>query len=212
MSRGFWQSLTGDHARGFHPVPGDTEISALLDVQSVPKIDSIVVQDGASSLDTAEDSNGSRETDRAAPLHAPADARLTIGTKQDELITSLGGDDTVFSGDGKDTVWAGEGNDNVAGDNGDDQVFGEQGNDNIGGGDGNDMLYGGHGDDLFGFVAGSGSDRIVGFNAAEGDRLDLEGQTYLRGVTSDGSAALALSGGGTIRLEGVTTIDDGFFA
>ena len=53
------------------------------------------------------------------------------------------------------------------------------------------------------FRPGSGNDRIVGFAAAEGDRLDLTGQAFAIGTAADGSALITLSGGGTITLAGV---------
>ena len=45
---------------------------------------------------------------------------------------------------------------------------------------------------------------------AEGDRLDLQGQSFTQSSTADGSILLTLSGGGTIMLAGVTTFNAGF--
>ena len=51
---------------------------------------------------------------------------------------------------------------------------------------------------------GSGNDQINGFSgSAEGDRLDLQGQTFTTGTSADGDVLLLLSGGGTIELNGV---------
>ena len=48
-----------------------------------------------------------------------------------------------------------------------------------------------------------GSDIIVDFNAAEGDRLSFGGQSY-RVDDIQGSAVVSVSSGGTITLLGVT--------
>ena len=44
---------------------------------------------------------------------------------------------------------------------------------------------------------------INGFAFGEGDRLDLQGQTFTTGTSADGDVVLTLSGGGTIELNGV---------
>ena len=54
------------------------------------------------------------------------------------------------------------------------------------------------------FAAGSGNDQVNGFSFAEGDRLDLQGQTFTLGTSADGDVLLTLSGGGTIELNGIT--------
>ncbi len=68
----------------------------------------------------------------------------------------------------------------VIGAGGDDQLYGRGGNDTLQGGAGDDRLEGGVGNDrLQGeagadtFVFASGIDRVVDFNAAQGDRLAL---------------------------------------
>ena len=47
------------------------------------------------------------------------------------------------------------------------------------------------------------ADQVDGFSFAEGDRLDLQGQTFTLGTSADGDVVLVLSGGGTIELNGV---------
>ncbi len=125
------------------------------------------------------------------------------GGAGDDTISGGMGDDFVFAGADNDVIYAGMGNDVVFAGSGADTVFGGAGNDTIWGGAGNDQLWGGLGADQFAFAAGSGADTISGFNQAEGDRLALQGQTY---TTSNvgGNVVLALSGGGSITLEGVS--------
>ena len=65
-------------------------------------------------------------------------------------------------------------------------------------------MAGGAGADRYVFLVGSGNDQINGFSgSAEGDRLDLQGQTFTTGTSADGDLLLLLSGGGTIELNGV---------
>jgi|GEM_PF-1828769 len=109
------------------------------------------------------------------------------GTKADDEIYLLGGDDTCTADLGNDVVYGGDGDDiiwgrysNTVGDDGDDTFYGEGGNDSLYGGTGNDKLYGGVGnDDLDGQ---DGNDTLDG-----GDGND----------TLDGGAGADLMYGGT---------------
>ena len=91
----------------------------------------------------------------------------------------------------------------LSGDLGDDYLSGDLGNDTLIGGPGFDTLVGGAGGDRYVFGASTGTDLVLGFNQADGDRLDLQGQSYTLGTAADGSAQLTLSGGGTVVLAGV---------
>lgn len=132
---------------------------------------------------------------------------LILGNQGDDLLFGNQGQDTLFGGQGADSLYGGQGNDVLFGDLGDDVLYGDLGN---------DVLRGGAGADRYVFNVNSGNDVVLGFNAAEGDRLDLRGQTYTFGTAADGSgsALLVLSGGGTIELAGVTQgqVNAGFFA
>ncbi|WP_061933701.1 SwmB domain-containing protein [Aureimonas sp. AU22] len=134
------------------------------------------------------------------------------GNLGNDLILGNQGDDTVNGNQGNDTVHGGQGNDLVHGGQGDDLVFGDLGDDEIWGGLGNDTLIGGEGADTFAFGLGSGLDVVADFNAADGDRLDFQGQAY---VVQDvgGSAVFSLAGGGTVVLTGVSagSLDAGAF-
>ncbi|RIY00861.1 hypothetical protein D3218_10670 [Aureimonas flava] len=136
-------------------------------------------------------------------IHAGVGNDLVYGGKDDDQLFGNQGDDTITGNIGNDTVHGGQGNDLVHGGRDDDFVSGDRGNDTLHGGFGNDTLAGGSGADLFLFDAGHGNDIILDFNAAEGDRMNLGGQTYSISESS-GSAVLGLSGGGTITLLGVT--------
>ncbi|GJE58618.1 hypothetical protein MPOCJGCO_0700 [Methylobacterium trifolii] len=78
---------------------------------------------------------------------------------------------------------------------------------------GNDVLSGDLGADRYVFGPNSGADLILGFDRADGDRIDLQGQSYALGTAPDGNALLVLSGGGTVELAGIAPgrVDGGFF-
>ena len=66
-----------------------------------------------------------------------------------------------------------DGNDILFGDSGDDLLDGGPGNDIMSGGFGSDRLIGGLAPTRWSTLARRGGDLIFGFNAGEGDRLDL---------------------------------------
>ncbi|QYU68243.1 hypothetical protein J4558_26020 [Leptolyngbya sp. 15MV] len=115
---------------------------------------------------------------------APAGAATLLGTHGAETITAGDGHDVVNARGGHDWVFGGVGNDNLVGLTGADTLLGGSGRDRLNGGEGNDVLIGGPGVDvLFG---GTGADRfvflstldrtdrIMDFNAAEGDRVVID--------------------------------------
>ncbi|MBB3938255.1 calcium-binding protein [Aureimonas phyllosphaerae] len=135
------------------------------------------------------------------------------GGKDDDQVFGDLDNDRVYGDLGNDTIRGGQGDDEVRGGRDNDMVMGDRGNDQVWGDLGNDTLSGGAGADTFRFVANSGNDIIIDFNRAEGDRLELGGQTYSASDVN-GSAVLTLSGGGTIVLTGISSasLDAGAFA
>jgi Ca2+-binding RTX toxin-like protein len=119
---------------------------------------------------------------------------LRLGGGANTAIAGYGFD-IVLLGAGNDIAYGNQDNDSVDGGLGNDLIFGGRGDDTIAPGAGNDTIYGNEGADILVFLPGSGSDVIVGFSTAEGDVIDLQGQSYTR---SDN--VLMLSGGGTILL------------
>ena len=164
---------------------------------------------------------GQDSADGADVIQAGDGNDLILGNGGADTIAAGGGANTVVGGFGADTLgcgagadlmWANESNDFIsAGDGadtifagfGDDVVMANQGNDLVFGNEGNDSLFGGGGADHFVFAAGSGADQITGFSFADGDRLDLQAQAFTVGAAADGDVLLALSGGGTIELNGI---------
>ena len=154
---------------------------------------------------------------------------LIYGNQGNDVITGSLGRDTVFAGQGSDVVdysgfsasqliYGNFQDDVITGGEGDDRLFGGQGNDVVRGGGGNDVLFGNLGDDVLTGGAGadrfvianlinginSGADRITDFNAAAGDSIALNGQSYAARGDTNGNTVLSLSGGGTVTLDGVT--------
>ncbi|MGZ0189423.1 MAG: M10 family metallopeptidase C-terminal domain-containing protein, partial [Alphaproteobacteria bacterium] len=124
--------------------------------------------------------------------------RTVTGNDVDNVLNGAAGDDDLRGGGGEDLIQARFGDDRLDGGDGDDRLIGQGGLDTLTGGEGNDLLVGGGGDDeltgggggdrligaagadLFIYETASDSglgprnyDRIFGFNANDGDRIDL---------------------------------------
>lgn len=95
-----------------------------------------------------------------------------------DIVSGLGGDDTISTSDGDDSIVGGAGNDIISGQAGKDTVFGGIGSDSIRGGDGDDNLAGGAENDTI--VGNDGDDRI---NGDDGDDslFGNQGNDYLAG-------------------------------
>jgi Ca2+-binding RTX toxin-like protein len=145
-------------------------------------------------------------------------ADRVIGGGDSDNINGNSGTDTIFGGAGNDVVRGGAdgdlvngntGADTVSGDLGDDTVHGGKGDDVILGGAGNDYLAGDLGDDTITGGAGAdtfvtfgagGHDRVLDFNAAEGDRVVLD---HVGGYTVGQNGAdvvIQMDGGGEMVL------------
>ncbi len=144
-------------------------------------------------------------------LGGDGDDHLFGSAGNDEIVGGAG-NDVLGGGDGEDTVFGGAGQDVIYGGRGADKLFGGDGADILWGGAGDDELRGGAGAERFSFVGGSGNDQVFGFNHAEGDLLDLQGQTFTQSTNGDGDIVLTLAGGGVITLEGVTSFSSDFIA
>jgi Ca2+-binding RTX toxin-like protein len=109
-----------------------------------------------------------------------------LGMEGHDSVQGLEGNDKIYGGNGNDVLVGGAGNDTLAGDAGADKLTGSEGNDSLQGGAGADTLEGGVGADtlsggvgadVFFFRDGDTSlstpDRVIDFNAAEGDKISL---------------------------------------
>lgn len=122
------------------------------------------------------------------------DADLLFGDEGDDIVNGNMGEDTVSGGDGADFLRGGQHGDLISGDAGDDWLTGDRGD---------DTLSGGSGADTFFHATAGGADRILDFNFAEGDRVQLEaGRTYTVSQGAEG-AVIDLGGGDQVLLVGV---------
>ena len=118
---------------------------------------------------------------------------IYYGENTNDTITGTTGSDTLYGGGGDDTIVAGEGDDFLVGDAGADSIDAGAGDDLISEGrayvysDGAvDIMKGGAGADTFRFQIGppgqggnlNAIDHIVDFSSAEGDRLDLQRDSF----------------------------------
>ena len=127
-------------------------------------------------------------------LYGGSDADTIYGDADNDSIQGFGGNDMIYGGAGNDYMRGNAGNDEIHGGDGDDVLLGEDGNDVLYGDDGNDVFNAGIGDDILHggrgtdhLIGGTGADtyvfqadtafdgwdHIYGFNAAEGDTIDL---------------------------------------
>jgi Ca2+-binding RTX toxin-like protein len=120
---------------------------------------------------------------------APTGSTLNGGRWDDSLIGDIGND--TLNGDEEDD-W-------LYGRDGDDVLNGGTGNDRLIGGRGADQLHGGTGADRFELDAPHGMDRILDFNAGEGDVIALEAEAF--GLTAGASAGSIFGASGNAAFD-----------
>jgi Ca2+-binding RTX toxin-like protein len=161
------------------------------------------------------------------------------GEADDDALSGWYGNDILDGGDGNDNLGGGFDNDVLRGGAGDDLLSDGLGNDTADGGAGNDTIIfggasgytgrmyatGGLGADLFAFTSPihntymsnlANAHRIIDFNAAEGDRLDIGATNGLSSggytLVWRGAAAAAFTGavGQSVSLAGAATPGSGY--
>jgi Ca2+-binding RTX toxin-like protein len=119
-----------------------------------------------------------------------------------ETINAAGGNDKVAAGGGSDTVNGGAGADTISGDAGDDRIIGGAAADNLTGGVGADrFVYQALSDSISG-----ARDRILDFNRAEGDKIDLSALDANSGAS--GNQAFTFVSGYTGRAGQLTIVQE----
>jgi len=102
-----------------------------------------------------------------------------VGGQGNDVITAHAGGNILYGNLGNDTLTGGSGAELIRGGQGDDVLKGGDGNDWLSGDRGNDTLTGGAGADIFHTFQGADIDVVTDFNAAEGDRVQVDpGTTY----------------------------------
>lgn len=151
-------------------------------------------------------------------LTGAAGADTLRGGDGGDMVYGNQGADALYGEDGADTLFGGQDADLIYGNAADDLLYGNLGADALYGGAGADTLYGGQGDDTLVGGAGddvlagnlgadrfviSGSDSIVDFDAAEGDRIAAA--AALAAVADGATGAVAsFTDGSTVVLLGIT--------
>jgi ELWxxDGT repeat protein len=116
-------------------------------------------------------------------------ANRLYGSSAANRLSGEAGDDDIRGANGNDTLIGGEGADSLSGQLADDLLIG---------GAGNDCLSGGGGADRFRFAdpSGGGVDLILDFNAAEGDRIELDAAGFQALDTGPLAASAFANGSG----------------
>ena len=134
---------------------------------------------------------GGQITGSAGDNYIDADHAFPAGsTVFDNLITTFGGNDTVFAGQGNDTVNLGAGNDWADGGTGNDKIYAGLGNDTVYGGSGNDTVFG-NADPVSKAVGTDGNNLLIGGDGNDSLYGDVGADTLDGGAGND-----SLFGGG----------------
>jgi Ca2+-binding RTX toxin-like protein len=184
-------------ATEIHGGAGDDTITGWAGGDFLTGDDGNDVINGGSGFDRTNGNAG------ADTVHGNAgDDWVTGGRDNDQLFGDDGND--ILNGNlGNDTGDGGAGNDTVRGGQGDDVLSGGAGDDYITGDLGNDTMTGGPGADTFRAFAGGGHDVITDFNAAEGDRIQLDPGTTYTATQTGTDVVLDLGGGAQTVLKNV---------
>ncbi|MEJ5989219.1 peroxidase family protein [Ramlibacter sp. PS3R-8] len=112
------------------------------------------------------------------------------------VLTALGGADTLLGQGGNDTINGGAGNDALSGGAGNDAMNGGNDNDTLDGGDDNDALDGGSGDDRL--LGGAGNDALDGGAAVD----SLDGGAGTDSLTGGAGNDVMEGGAGNDAMDG----------
>ena len=131
-----------------------------------------------------------------------------VGGKDDDRLFGDGGSDVLLGNLGGDTLEGGADVDVMRGGQGDDVLAGGDGADWMSGDRGGDTLSGGAGGDTFHTFDGAGLDRVLDFDAADGDRVFLLPGTQYSAAQVGADTVVTITGaeGGQLVLVGVTLL------
>ena len=127
-----------------------------------------------------------------------------VGGKDADVLFGDDGDDIVYGNLGNDVCDGGAGADLIRGGQHDDMLQGGPGDDWLSGDRGGDTVTGGGGADTFFTFGAAGLDRVTDFDAAEGDRVQLEPGTQFTLAQVGDDTVINMIGGGQMILVGVT--------
>ena len=147
-----------------------------------------------------DDINGNMGNDTAA---GGLGDDWVVGGKDDDRLAGEAGADIVYGNLGNDTCDGGAGGDIVRGGQQDDVLTGGDGNDWLSGDRDSDTITGGAGADVFHSFGDAGIDRVLDFNRAEGDRVQLDPGTTYAVAQSGADVVISMTGGAQMILAGV---------
>ncbi|MET0271644.1 MAG: FG-GAP-like repeat-containing protein [Phenylobacterium sp.] len=147
-----------------------------------------------------DDAHGNMGNDTVSGGRGPD---WVVGGKDNDRLSGDEGDDVVYGNLGNDTQSGGPGVDWVRGGQGDDVLDAGAGNDWISGDKGSDTITGGAGADLFHTHGEAGVDRVLDFNRAEGDVVNLLAGTTYTVAQVGADTVISMTGGGQMTLVGV---------
>jgi len=127
-----------------------------------------------------------------------------VGGKDNDLLSGDAGNDLVYGNLGADTCEGGEGNDIVRGGQDNDSLSGGSGDDYVSGDKGDDTVAGGAGADIFHTFGDAGIDRVLDFNLAQGDRVQVDPGTQYTVAQVGADTVVSMTGGGQMVLVGVS--------
>ncbi len=195
-------ALQGEALRGSDVTvqggPGDDLIAAVAGRNVLRGNDGADSIAGGSGFD---DINGNMGADT---LSGGGGDDWTVGGKDNDRLLGDDGDDIVYGNLGADTGNGGAGADIVRGGQGDDVLFGGDGDDFLSGDLGDDTISGGAGADLFHTFAEAAIDRVLDFNPADGDRVQVAAGVPWTATQTGGDVTIAMEGGGRLILVGMT--------
>ena len=146
------------------------------------------------------DINGNSGNDT---IFGGASADWLVGGKGDDAIHAGTGNQVLYGNLGDDSLYGGTGSDTLRGGQGDDFIAGGSGNDWISGDLGSNTLVGGAGADTFHTAGSGGVDRVLDFNASEGDRVQLDPGSHYTLSQVGADTVISLTGGAQMTLVGV---------
>ncbi|WP_340643709.1 M10 family metallopeptidase C-terminal domain-containing protein [Phenylobacterium sp.] len=147
-----------------------------------------------------DDLNGNQGNDTVRGGEGPD---WVVGGQANDLLYGDAGDDVVYGNLGADTQDGGDGRDWVRGGQGDDSISGGAGDDWMSGDLGNDTISGGAGADIFHTWGAAGLDRVIDFNLADGDRVQVDIGTIYTVDQVGADTVISMTGGAQMVLVGV---------
>ncbi|WP_293473909.1 calcium-binding protein [Phenylobacterium sp.] len=153
--------------------------------------------------DGFDDANGNQGDDT---ISTGAGDDYCVGGKDNDLLFGDAGGDFVYGNIGADTCEGGDGNDIVRGGQDNDIVRGGNGDDFVSGDKGDDTMSGGAGADIFHTFGDANLDRVLDFNFAEGDRVQVDPGTSYTLAQEGMDTVISMAGGGRMVLVGVPLI------